>query len=113
TLQVGAATGVVSTANWWAHHTRQDRLAAHKAMRLAQALDTRFEKVRVAMGAGDVSVEQATVIVRGLGALPADPDPALVTQGRGAADRARRGPRPARVAEPRPRHPDDRGTGDR
>ena len=36
--EVESASGATSTANWWAHATRQTRAAAHRKTRLAAAL---------------------------------------------------------------------------
>ena len=48
TLHVGDEVAASSTANWWAHLTRQDRPTTFGLMRLAQALETDlFEPVRV------------------------------------------------------------------
>ena len=38
TVEVEADSGATSTANWWAHATRQTRPAAHRKTRLAAAL---------------------------------------------------------------------------
>ena len=38
TVHVGDEVAASSTANWWAHQTRQDRPATFRLMRLAQAL---------------------------------------------------------------------------
>jgi Domain of unknown function (DUF222) len=78
TVGVGEDTGATSTANWWAHTTRQTRPEAHRKMRLATALAETHEPVRAALAAGDVLVDQAWVIVDAVDALPAEVDPALV-----------------------------------
>ena len=70
---VGDAQGATSTAAWWAHATRQTRLEAHRKMRLALGLE-HFPVVRDALAAGDLTVEQATVIVRVLDELNPDLD---------------------------------------
>ncbi len=72
TLQIGPDAGATDTASWWAHQTRQTKRAAHHRMALAQALDTDHGPVRDAMATGLVSEEQATVIVRGVDALPVE-----------------------------------------
>jgi hypothetical protein len=78
-LDLGAEQGATSTANWWAHTTRQTRPAAHGAIRLAVALaEDRHAPVRAALAAGDLNLEQARVIIGALEALPKDLDPDLV-----------------------------------
>jgi hypothetical protein len=63
-LDLGAEQGATSTANWWAHTTRQTRPAAHGAIRLAVALaEDRHAPVRAALAAGDLNLEQARVII--------------------------------------------------
>jgi hypothetical protein len=37
-VEVEAESGATSTANWWAHATKQTRAAAHRKTRLAAAL---------------------------------------------------------------------------
>ena len=76
---VGDAQGATSTASWWAHTTRQTRVAAHRKMRLALDLE-RFPLVRDGLAAGDLTSEQASVIVRALGELNPDLDYAVQTQ---------------------------------
>ena len=69
--KVGDDSGASSTANWWAHATKATRAAAHRDERLAKALDSDLhEPVRRALAAGDLLVDQAGVIVRGMDALP-------------------------------------------
>ena len=75
---VEAASGATSTANWWAHATRQTRAAAHRKTRLATALGSEvFEPVRVALAEGRLLVDQAQVIIAAVQALPEDIDPAI------------------------------------
>ena len=69
-LSVGPDAGATDTASCWANQTRQTKRTAHHRMALATALDRDHEPVRDAMAAGQVSEEQATVIVRGVNALP-------------------------------------------
>ena len=38
--RIGDQSGATSTANWWAHETKLTRTAAHRDLKLAQALDT-------------------------------------------------------------------------
>jgi hypothetical protein len=78
TVQVEADSGATSTANWWAHATKQTRTAAHRKTKLAGALGTGvFEPVRVALAEGRVLVDQAGVIVTAVEALPAGLDPVI------------------------------------
>ena len=75
TVEVEAESGATSTANWWAHATRQTRAAAHRKTRLAAALGSEaFEPVRVALAEGRLLVDQAQVIVTAVQALPTDLD---------------------------------------
>ena len=78
TVEVEAESGATSTANWWAHATRQTRAAAHRKTRLAAALGLEvFEPVRVALAEGRLLVDQAQVIIAAVQALPEDIDPAI------------------------------------
>ncbi len=76
TVEVEADSGATSTANWWAHVTKQTRAAAHRKTRLAAALGSAaFEPVRVALAEGRLLVDQAEVIVTAVQALPNDLEP--------------------------------------
>ena len=78
TVAVEAESGATSTANWWAHATRQTRTAAHRKTKLAAVLGMdRFEPVRVALAEGRVLADQASVIVSAVEALPDDLPAAL------------------------------------
>src|SRR4051812_20874681 len=77
--EVGQSVGATSAASWWAGETRTSRSAAHRLMRLAQALDGERERVGEALAAGALVVDQAEGIVAALDALPPHPvDPELV-----------------------------------
>jgi len=76
-LRVIAAAGDVAEedgardiAAWLAPRTQADSPAVRADQRLASALDTRWNKVAAGMAGGQVSVDQARVIVHGLEALP-------------------------------------------
>src|SRR3954447_20799990 len=71
--EVGQSVGATSAASWWAGETRTSRSAAHRLMRLAQALDGERERVGEALAAGALVVDQGEGIVGGLDALPPDP----------------------------------------
>lgn len=73
--EVGAEAGASSTASWLAHVTRQVRPKASSELRLALALDERFEVTRRALADGALNVDQARVIVAAVDDLPADVDP--------------------------------------
>ncbi len=78
TVEVEAESGATSTANWWAHATKQTRAAAHRKTRLAAALGTEvFEPVRVALAEGRLLVDQAQVIITAIQALPDHVDAAI------------------------------------
>ncbi len=69
---LGANHGAADTAAWWANTTRQTKRDAKRRLELAHALDRDHEPVRDAMAAGQVSEEQAVVIVKGVDALPVE-----------------------------------------
>lgn len=70
--QVGDPLGFASTAGWWAATTRVTKRDAHRQVALAARLDdTSHEPTGIALAAGAVSVEQATVILDAADALPA------------------------------------------
>ncbi len=78
TIEVEADSGATSTANWWAHTTRQTRAGAHRKTKLAAALTTDLHgPVRDALANGDLLVDQAEVIVAAIDALPDDLDPEI------------------------------------
>ena len=88
TVAVEADSGATSTANWWAHATKQTRAAAHRKTRLAVASASEvFEPVRVALAEGRLLVDQAQVIVAAVEALPGDLED--VDQGRVVGDPGR------------------------
>jgi hypothetical protein len=64
-LSLGTAAGATDTASHWANQTRQTKRDTKRRMQLAHGLDVDHELVRDAMAAGQVSEEQAVVIVRG------------------------------------------------
>jgi hypothetical protein len=69
---VGSEVAATSTASWWAGASRLTRAAAHRSMRLAKALDGPHERVGDALAAGDLLLDQASVIVDAVDALPDD-----------------------------------------
>lgn len=75
TSGIGEDSGASSTAAWLAHTTRRNRVDAGADLRLAVALDDRFEATRAALAAGQLSVEHARVIVAAVDDLPDDLDP--------------------------------------
>ena len=73
TVDVAAASGASSTANWWAHESKLTRAGAHRKTRLAAALDAPLhEPARVALAEGRLLVDQAEVIVAAIDSLPED-----------------------------------------
>ena len=76
-LQVGHEFGATSTANWLAHQTKQTRPDAARIVRLGYDLAA-HDLVRDALARGDLRVDQASVIIRAVKALPDDLDPDLV-----------------------------------
>ena len=71
-LDLGAAAGAADTSSHWANATRQTKRDAKRRLDLANALDHDHQPVRDAMAAGQVSEEQAAVIVKGVDALPVE-----------------------------------------
>ncbi len=71
-LDLGANHGATDTGSRWANPTRQTKRDAKRRLQLAHALDHDHEPVRDAMAAGQVSEEQAAVIVKGVDALPVE-----------------------------------------
>src|SRR5689334_7138457 len=69
-LNLGTEQGATDTASHWANQTRQTKRDTKRRMQLAHALDVDHGPVRDAMAAGQVSEEQAVVIVRGVDAIP-------------------------------------------
>ncbi len=78
-VDVAESTGATSTANWWAHATRQTRATTHRKLWLAAGLDT-CARVRDALTAGHVVADQAEAIIRALEALPDDLDAGIRDQ---------------------------------
>jgi hypothetical protein len=77
--RVGDPNGFANTAGWFATVTRSNKPAAHRAVAVAKQLDDeQHASTREAMGRGEVSVDQAVVIMQAVEALPADlTDPEL------------------------------------
>jgi hypothetical protein len=72
-LQVGDPVGAGSTAGWWAAATRTTKPEAHRAVALAERLDDdRHAATAEAMVSGDVSLDQASVILHAVEALPTE-----------------------------------------
>jgi hypothetical protein len=77
---VAEEDGARDIAAWLAPRVQADGPAVRADQRLAQALDTRWSAVQAGMAAGQVSVEQARVIVHGLDALPDHIGPDIIDQ---------------------------------
>ena len=69
---IAEATGDRSTATWLATQTRDDHGTVRRQAVLAASLGSRWEQTAEALGAGDVNLAQARVIVEALDALPDD-----------------------------------------
>ncbi|MEO5851576.1 MAG: DUF222 domain-containing protein, partial [Nocardioides sp.] len=69
-VEVGASEGATSATNWRPPH-QVTRAEAHRTSRLAGRLQA-HEPVRAALAAGDLRVDQASVILEALDALPTD-----------------------------------------
>src|SRR6478735_322691 len=77
--QVGQDRGASSTAVWLANQTRITRPAAHSTVKLGKELHA-HPLTRAALAKGGICADQARVILRWIGTLPDDLDPALVTK---------------------------------
>jgi hypothetical protein len=71
-LDLGAEAGAADTSSYWANATRQTKRDAKRRLELAKLLDGDHAPVRDAMATGQVSEEQAVVIVKGVDALPVE-----------------------------------------
>lgn len=78
TVQVATDSGATSTGAWWAVATHQNRPAATSLVRLATALQDRWHTLAAGCARGEVSLDQARVIVRALQELPDDLDASQV-----------------------------------
>ena len=67
---IAEATGDRSTAAWLAHQTRDNHGTVRRHAALAAALGSRWTQTADALGAGDLNLAQARVIVEALDALP-------------------------------------------
>lgn len=96
---VALAEGSRDAAAWLAHAARVDRSAARRDLRLADDLEHRCPRVAAALAAGDVTAEQAWVIVRAVGQLPDDAGPEVRARAEEhlVGEAARFGPRELRV----------------
>src|SRR5688572_7991147 len=69
---IAEATGDRSTPAWLATHTRDNHGTVRRHAGLASALATRWNLTSDALGAGDLNLAQARVVVEALDALPED-----------------------------------------
>ena len=69
---IAEETGDRSTATWLADQTKDAHGTVRRDAALASALDSRWVQTADTLGAGDVNVAQARVIVEALQALPKD-----------------------------------------
>jgi hypothetical protein len=79
-VHVGGSVGATSPANWLAHQTLITRAAAHRAKRLATALDSLHPAVDEALATAAINVEQASVIVDAVDELPDTIDASVVAE---------------------------------
>ncbi|MCX6395747.1 MAG: DUF222 domain-containing protein [Propionibacteriales bacterium] len=71
--QIGDSVGFGSTAGWWASVTRATKQTAHREVALAGRLDHEAHAATAAaVSAGNVTIEQAAVILDAVEALPSD-----------------------------------------
>ena len=67
---IAEATGDRSTATWLAHQTRDNHGTVRRHAALAATLSSQWTRTADALGAGDLNLAQARVIVEALDALP-------------------------------------------
>jgi hypothetical protein len=72
--ELGVEAGATSTASWLAHGTRQTRARCQASVRLAEALDERYDATRQALAAARINTDQAEVIVKAVDALTREHD---------------------------------------
>ena len=97
---VALAEGARDVAALVTHHTRSDFGANRRDLAFAEALDRRWSGVAAGLGAGDLNVAQAQVIIHALDELPAEKLPEEVVHDAEAhlvAQAAEFGPRELRV----------------
>ena len=71
--QVGDPLGFANTTGWWSQVTRSTKPQARREVKLAEKLDDEtFKATRVAAAHGEVSLDQAAVILRSVQELPDD-----------------------------------------
>jgi hypothetical protein len=79
-VDVGGSVGATSPANWLANKTLITRSAAHRAKRLAMALEGSHPAVDQALTTASINVEQAQVIVDAVDELPATIEASTVAE---------------------------------
>jgi hypothetical protein len=96
---VAVDEGARDVAAWLTQRARADRGQARRDLRLARALDTRWDRTARALREGEANRAQAEVIVAALETLPDDLDPDLLAQAeeRLVAEASRFGPRQLRI----------------
>ena len=96
---VAVEEGARDVAAWLAHRDRRDRGEARRDLRLARALESRWQRTARALREAEANRAQAEVIVAALEALPDDLDPEVVAaaEERLVAEAARFGPRQLRI----------------
>jgi hypothetical protein len=77
---IAKVTGDRSTATWLAQQTLEAHATVHRNAALAAALGSRWTRTADALGAGEVNVAQARVVVEALAALPDDLGDDLVSK---------------------------------
>jgi hypothetical protein len=73
TVELPARAGTASMANWLAHRQRLTRREGHRQTRVSKSLDA-HPLTAQALAQGQVNLEQAETILRGLDTLPEDLD---------------------------------------
>jgi hypothetical protein len=94
------AEGARDVAALLTHHTLGDAVAHRRELRLAEALDRRWEQVAAALSCGGVNLAQAAVIAHALDELPigeVEPKVLLQAEAHLVGEAAHHGPRDLRV----------------
>lgn len=77
---VAADEGARDAGAWLAHHTRSDRGARRRDLRLSEALAQRWTRLSTALAHGQVNLEQTHVVARALDTLPDEISAELLVQ---------------------------------
>ena len=79
-MEVRSVNASPTIEAWLAYETHVTKGQAGEQVRLAEALDDRWQHLAKALSKGKANLEQARVIARALDALPDSIEPAVVTK---------------------------------